>query len=244
MRKELILVCDWDKSLSPVYMPSVYIKKHTKLTDSEYWKLVNDPSSPVKTPELAYLWSLSRQVLEPDFFDTELTRSKLEELGQTIPLCPGALDFLSQMWGRGIQIHIVTTGLTHFLAQHPARRYITSVHGSSYADEGLQTVAEIITAADKVRCLHEISNGDLSRIVYIGDGGSDYWAMKAAIEGGGMAAGVWDTSLPRSITQVVQLQKDLGLNFISEADYREGSSLRTWLWNIFFSGRSKFEHLL
>jgi phosphoserine phosphatase len=242
MRKERILVFDWDKTLSPWYMPKAVIDALAPESEIAYWKGVNSPKSPVKTPELNYLWAFSKQVRE-GYYKGPVNISVLEELGQTLPMWPGAMEFLGQMWAQGIQVHIVTTGLTHFLAKHPVRRYITGIQGCSYADEGLQTISELVTAADKARCLYDISNGDLSKVVYIGDGGSDFWAMKAAIDGGGVAAGVWDPTLPKSIDQVIRLQAELGLHFMAEADYREGSGLNQWLKRILSQG-SKYEHVI
>jgi hypothetical protein len=153
------------------------------------------------------------------------------------------LEFVAEMWASGTQVHVVSTGLTHFLAKHPVRRYLSSLQGCSYADEGLQVISELITTADKARCLYEISNGDLSKVVYVGDGGSDFWAMKVTRDAGGMAAGVWDPSLPKSVDQVIRLQGDLGLNFISEADFTPKSPLVQWLHRV-LQGASKYEHVI
>lgn len=242
MRKERILVFDWDKTLSPVYSPKCIIDKFGPEDEIAYWKRVNGEPRHIKTSELNWLWNFSEQVRE-GYFNQDITIETLEAEGANLPMWPGAFDFLQEVWASGVSIHVVTTGLTHFLANHPSRRFFTGLYGSSYADQGLQTISELITPADKARCLYDISNGDLSKIVYIGDGGSDFWAMKVAVDGGGLAAGVWDPALPKSVDQVIRIQAELGLNFISEADFTPKSPLVQWLKRVLV-GASKYEHII
>ena len=224
-----VLVFDWDRTLSPIYSAEILLSTFRRdVNPRDYWQIYRDRRKTTKTMELSYMMQLSEHC-SGDYFGSPVTKTHMRELGEKIPTYPGVMALLADLHRKGILIYVVTGGVVHLLESHPAAAFFDRIYGCSYHDEALTTIEEVVTAPDKVKCIYDLSGGDLSSVVYIGDGGSDFWAMKAVRDNGGLAAGVWDPKVPQALPQVARLQSELNLNFISQADYIQGGPLEQWI---------------
>jgi hypothetical protein len=218
--------------------------------ERRFWAEANDPSRGYKCPEMAFLAHLNHYT-KPGMPMEGLKRSHLSSLGKDIPVYPGVAELFKALKDIGVEIYIISSGLTELLAEHPVAQMATEIFASSYADEDLCWPSEVITPMEKVRALYEISKGchiygihptaevpnELRRIpfpnmLYVGDGPSDVWAWSKLSKSGGHTVGVWDPEVPAGFDQIERMRKAGLLTFTGRADYDPlNSSTGFWIYN-------------
>ena len=215
--KSTSLVFDWDLTLSPVDM--IHCILDGVMSPKEYWALLDQ--SPVKTRELVTHVGFT-ETNQSGMFGRIHNKTSIAEAGKNIPLYPGALEFMNKVKGV-IPVHIITVGTIDFIVNHPLVHLVDSLQGCSYLDEAMTIIKELITPADKVRCIENVVGPDYGGVIYVGDGYSDYWAMKAVLSHGGKAVAVYHDESSYKRTLDLDAQLDGKLSLICEADYSEGS---------------------
>jgi 2-hydroxy-3-keto-5-methylthiopentenyl-1-phosphate phosphatase len=249
MAKQVAVVCDWDKTLSPRYMPHVLFDKYG-VDERAFWAEANDPSKGYINPEISFMAHLTHYT-KPGMPMEGLKRKDLPLLGSTIEVYPGVAKLFQALKDIGVEIYIVSAGLRELLAEHPVAKMATQVWASSYVDEDLSWPSEVITPIEKVRALYEISKGcdiygihptaevpdDLRRIpfkniIYVGDGPSDAFAFNKVSKSGGNAVGVWDPNVPAGFDQIERMRTSGLLNFTGRAYFDpQTSSTGFWIYN-------------
>jgi 2-hydroxy-3-keto-5-methylthiopentenyl-1-phosphate phosphatase len=249
MTKQVAVAFDWDKTLSPRYMPHVLFDAYG-VNERAFWAEANDPANGYLNPEIAFMAHLTKYT-KPGMPMAGLNRKELSRLGQRITVYPGVLELFHAFKEAGVEIYIISSGLTHLLEQHPVAQMANRVFASSYVDDALSWPSEIITPIEKIRALYEISKGcdiygihptaevpdDLRRIpfnnmIYCGDGPSDSYCFSKVIKSGGHTVGVWDPSVPASFDQIETMRKNGLLSFTGTPNFHpQEGSVGNWLLN-------------
>lgn len=249
MPKQVAVVCDWDKTLSPRYMPFVLFDRYG-VDERKFWAEANDPSHGFACPEIAFMAHLTKYTQKGMPMEG-MTSHDLVSLGRDIPVYPGVESLFKALKGLGVEIYIVSSGLKELLEEHPIAQMADKIFASSYSDKHLSWPSEVVTPIDKIRALYEISKGchihgihptaevpnHLRRIpfpnmIYIGDGPSDAFAFSKLSKSGGHTVGVWDPQVPAGFDQIEKMRKAGLLTFTGKADYDPiESSTGFWIYN-------------
>lgn len=147
---------------------------------------------------------------------------------------PGVEDFLQYLRERGVKNYILSSGSKSYLDQIKLAPYFDEIYAStlSYNKNGIVNgVEQVMTDVAKTETLKQIAlkiNGnthDLSDIVYIGDGPTDFPAMDYIKEHGGKAILVRCDDNHAGKLQTNNIQVD----FATKADFTNSSQLTSYM---------------
>lgn len=233
--KRAALIFDWDLTLSPHYMQKPLFEEY-KVEESSFWKQTKERykfyselcTSPVHE-EHEYL-NLILDYVRDGIFEG-LTNEKLSDLGKNILLYPGVQELFETFAKRsGVNIFIVTSGIADMINHFPflnRKGVFGAQFGPIIESRTIDRIISYVSAQDKVGIIDNIVRGgegfdSYEDIIYVGDGLSDFPAFKRVKSQGGKVVLVHS---PGGFPKYPPDEFDL----VAEADYRPGSSLRTFL---------------
>lgn len=254
MNKPKILIFDFDGTLTTDTWPKfwVWVKKfgyNGNFRNKELEKAISDYRKIHKDEDAWHTFF--------GFFNDLLVSSKeslstqeLLEGEKFIEYNPGAELFLQYANSSpNIKTYILSSGLKEFLQGLVVSQYFDSIYGSSVIFDDNKRITGIdmnnimsdkkkIQAIQNILAENDMIENDCSNVIYVGDGDSDGPSMKFVHENGGKCIFVYQTAQKENVTDVIQkmyghYDSEGTVDFIYEADYRPGSSLR-----------NKFEELI
>ena len=188
----------------------------------------------------------------------KISVQELLEGEQFIRYNPGLKSFLSDTYFRSnIKNYILSSGLVEFLSGLSIAKYFNGIYGSNVRfDENGNiigiNVPEIMSDEKKILAIKQIltengiSKDDCSSVTYVGDGDSDGPSMRFVHENGGRSVFVHQPQNNNALQSISKMYELYGLSnkshglqgvqgtpgfvdYICEADYRQGSKLRNIL---------------
>jgi len=242
--KKIAILYDFDKTLSITDMQEYDFIKNLGISNSEFWnetaKITNDNES---DKILAYMYMMVKLCKEKNI---NLTHDYLKECGKSVVLLPGVCDWFVRInqfafnLGYEIEHYIISSGIAEIVEGTSIYKYFKKVFGCSFLYENGIAVwpKTSVNYTQKTQYLFRIAKGslditdddtvnkkvskfeiDYKNMIYIGDGITDVPCMKLIKEKGGNSIAVY-----RNKKDIVKtLVNDDRVNFVCEADYREGS---------------------
>lgn len=250
---KIALLYDFDKTLSYKDMQEYGFLEDLGYTEpKDFWAMVEKRSHEAQMDHiLAYLYEMVNQSRVRHI---PLTRQVLGKYGKQIDYYPGVIDWFqlianeAQVRGIEVEHYILSSGLTEIIEQTEIAHHFKKIYACEFLyDEYGQAVWPKLSVnyTVKTQFLFRINKGILdidndadlnkyqkeeerpipfSRMIYIGDGFTDVPSMKLVKSNGGHAIAVHPYGVTHSETTQTLL-KDHRVDFIAEADYREGGRI-------------------
>lgn len=260
--KKLVIMYDWDQTLSPKYMSEYgLIKKMGFKNDGDYWKYCNDNLTGRygMDRELAFLYSMVELSKK---YGWDLTRKQLNAIGKKIEYFPGVEEWFERINRYGlskgvvVEHYIISSGIFEIIEGSKIYNRFRKVFASSYAydENGIAMwPAFSINYTSKTQYIFRIKKNLIdditddskinvkyphqtvvpySNMIYMGDGLTDIPCMKIVKDKGGHSFCLYSSSDPSSEIKAKVIQNDGRVNFVVDSDYREGSQIDKQVKNI------------
>src|SRR3989454_4841009 len=246
---------DFDGTLAPGSIQGhSLIPKQLKVSASDFWnagKVVAEKNDADEI--LVYLWRLIERARA---LGTPITRAMLHAHGKGTQLFNGVSEWFDRINAyareRGLKLehYVISSGNEEMINATPIARHFRRIFASRYLyDEHGHAMwpAVAINYTTKTQFLFRINKGILnswdneqinrwvpmnerpipfSRMIFIGDGGTDIPSMKMVRFQGGHSIAVFDPeSFQQSPKKVYRLIAEDRVHFVAPADYSDGSQL-------------------
>lgn len=252
MKKPIVaLLYDFDSTLATSDMQNFGFIPSLGMTPSEFWGKTTEFSNATGVERtLSYLYMMCKITKEKGI---KMTRDWLNLQGSKIEFFPGVLTWFDRInsyassLGVKVEHYLVSSGNREIVEGCPIAKEFKKVYACEFLFDSV-TKEPIwpklaINFTQKTQYFFRISKGvydanddvgvnekrpdrriPYSNIVYIGDGMTDIPAMIVAKNNGGKSIAVY----PKGKEEKVQdLYRDGRVNYVCQADYREGKELET-----------------
>ncbi len=248
--KNIAIMYDFDKTLSPKdmqeygFIPSIGLEPHA------FWAKADELSTKCNMDRiLSYMYLMIKEAKKKDI---PITRTSFSELGQSVVLFEGVVDWFDRIneYGKtmGLEIthYILSSGLKEIIEGTPIYDKFTNVYASEfhYNERGnADWPVRAVNYTTKTQYIFRISKGILNvnddynlnskiddkdrfipyrNLIYIGDGITDVPCMKIVKERGGHSIAIYQDK-DSSIAR--KLVDDDRINFLCRADYSKGKDV-------------------
>lgn len=148
----------------------------------------------------------------------------------------GVAEFLEMLHRNGIRNYLLSSGLKVFLEKVSVASYFEDIYATifTYNQDAEATGFEFLMSdKNKVIAIKEILEKNLIRggdncadVVYIGDGLTDYDAMKYVKEHGGTTVFVYHDANSKDVSSI---KEENIIDFFAKADFSQNSELYTYM---------------
>lgn len=248
--KNIAIMYDFDKTLSPKdmqeygFIPSIGLEPHA------FWAKADELSTKCNMDRiLSYMYLMIKEAKKKDI---PITRTSFSDLGQSVVLFDGVIDWFDRIneYGKslGLEIthYILSSGLKEIIEGTPIYDKFTNVYASEfhYNERGnADWPVRAVNYTTKTQYIFRISKGILNvnddynlnskiddkdrvipyrNLIYIGDGITDVPCMKIVKERGGHSIAIYQDK-DSSIAR--KLIDDDRINFLCRADYSKGKDV-------------------
>lgn len=249
MNKPIIaMMYDFDKTLCTKDMQEYSFIPRVNMDSAQFWSEVTKVAEGDKMDRiLAYMYYMLKIANKEDI---PIHKHDFVEAGKNIELYPGVETFFERMnaYGESLGIHIehyiISSGLKEIIQGSNLKDKFKKIYACEFHYD-VNGVADwpslVVNYTNKTQFLFRINKGVLSisedeqlnefvpdidrripfrNMIYMGDGLTDVPCMKLVKENGGQSIAVYTKK-----EKVLDLLENRRVDFISEADYREGSEL-------------------
>lgn len=250
-RKPIIAIMyDFDKTLSTKDMQEFGFIPKLSMSSEQFWGEVSAlQKSENMDPVLAYLRHMLKKASEKG---VRVTREAFVELGKDIEYFPGVEDWFSRIddYGRqnGVTIehYVISSGIKEIIEGSSIKDRFEKIYACEflYDENGVAVWPKLtVNYTNKTQFLFRINKGVLDvwddknlntyvpdeerrvpfrNMIYIGDGLTDVPCMKLVKSNKGQAIAVF-RKYKKGVA--AQLMSENRVDFITEADYRDGGEL-------------------
>lgn len=267
---KIALLYDFDKTLSYKDMQEYGFFDDLKIEDSKsFWGHVTQKAENEEMDHI--LTYLHEMIVQTQARGIKLSREMLGRYGSQIEFYPGVLDWfkhinaIAEELNIELEHYIISSGLKEIIENTPIASYFKKIYACEYLyDDNGQAVWPKLSVnyTIKTQFLYRINKGildinndaDLNRyqkeedrpipfshMIYVGDGFTDVPSMKLVKMNGGHAIAVVPYG-KKSTHESQTLFEDKRVDFVAEADYREGQEIDQIIQAIFKSLLAK-KHL-
>lgn len=143
----------------------------------------------------------------------------------------GVIEFLSMLHQNNISNYLLSSGLKVFLEKVSISSYFKEIYATIFTYnqdyeangfEFLMSDKNKVIAIKEILKKNSIDNEDCSSIIYIGDGLTDYYAMKYIKEHGGTSIFVYKDLNSKDM---LSIKKENVVDFYTKADFSQNSKL-------------------
>lgn len=223
----MIIIYDFDGTLTPYTLPQYKIVKDCGYTDSKINNRVKREMEENKLDLYEAYWKVYINI----FLESGIIMSK-ENIcygAKDTQFNLGVIDYFRrfQSSNTGIKHYIVTSGIKDYIEETPIAEFIDGIFGVEFKKEnGVYTsVSNLLSDKKKVDIIKKIreENNDTSDIVYFGDGLTDRFAFEYVHEIGG--TNVFVSTNKNSETNYNKINSEKIIDKYFEGDYSENSQI-------------------
>lgn len=247
----IVLMYDFDNTLSPSDMQSFTYMPMVHTTPSEFWKIADSLCTSEKMdPNLSYMYLMLEKAKEQGI---RPTRKWMVSLGAGVQLYPGLtkwferLDQYAQELNCTIEHYVISSGIKEMIEGTNIYKYFTKVYACEYyygKDGTAIWPKNVVNYTTKTQFLFRISKGAFElddsavvnqhvpevqkhapfrNMIYIGDGSTDIPCMQLVRDRGGESIAVYPDAKSKAIAE--SLLAEDRVSFIEKADYSANSPL-------------------
>lgn len=228
-----IIIYDFDGTLTPYAMPKFEILEKSGLNDGAYnpqFLALSNERAKVKNIDLySAMYEVYIELIKKAGF--KLTDENFCLGSDTVEYNLGVIEYLEMLCQNGVNNYLLSSGIKVFLEQVSISKYFKEIYATVFTyDDNLEAdgVEFLMSDKNKVVAIKEIllkngiSNEDCSDIIYIGDGLSDYYAMKYVHEQGGTSIFVYNNVESKEIQSI---REENVVDFYFKNDFSENGEL-------------------
>ena len=251
MKEKIVAIMyDFDKTLCTRDMQEYTFIPDLGMDVASFWKDANKLRQVDKMDSvLTYMYLMKHK---RDEIGKHLTADYLHQIGADIELFPGVEEWFSNInkyasqYGIKLEHYVISSGVKEIIEGSKIGKYFEKIYASEfyYDENGYAVWPKIaINYTNKTQFLMRINKGVLdtsddylinkkmraedkripfSNMIYIGDGITDVPCMKLTKEGGGYSIAVYTD---KNYKDAKDLYDDERINFLVDADYRDGSKM-------------------
>lgn len=147
----------------------------------------------------------------------------------------GVIEFLNMLCENGVSNYLLSSGVKVFLEKVSISSYFKEIYATTFTYdqnneanglEFLMSDKNKVIAIKEILQKNRIDNEDCSSIIYIGDGFTDYYAMKYIKEHGGTSIFVYHDLNSKDMQSIKE--KDV-VDFYAETDFSQNSELYNYV---------------
>lgn len=236
MRKKIIIIYDFDGTLTPYPMPKFEILEKCGLTEKDTNNFYKQVKNKIITKNIN-----SYQAIYETYFETiknagyKVTDENLCIGCKNVTYNTGVYDFLSSLQKNGIKNYLVSSGLKVFLDNVKISKFFSKIYATTFNyDENneVNSINYLMTDKNKVEKIKEIlkennyNENNCSNVIYIGDGLTDTYAMEYVKNNNGVSIFVYYDENSKEIEAIKQ--KDV-VTFYAPADFSSSSELSNYV---------------
>lgn len=249
-RKTVVaFVYDYDHTLCTTDMQNYSFIQSLKIKPDQFWSAANELSEKENMePILSYMYLM---IEESKKRNLPINRDSFVQLGKDIKYFPGVETFFERIneYGKekGVEVehYIISSGNKEIIEGSSIYKYFKKVFACEYlyVDGVAVWPKSVVNYTTKTQFLYRINKGVLNlaendkvnastpdsekpipfqNMIYIADGETDVPCMKTVRANGGTAIAVYDR---RKKSPAHKLFNERRVDFLTEADYTEGSQL-------------------
>lgn len=235
-----IIVYDFDGTLTPFSLPKFEILEKCGMKDGAYNPLfleLSQKRSKEKSIDLYQaMYDTYFQIIKEAGF--ELTDKNFCLGSDDVIYNNDVMFFLDSLCKNGISNYLLSSGIKVFLEKISIAPYFKDIYATTFKYDHNNEVIGIdflMSDKNKVTAIKEIlqknGNGidDCSDLIYIGDGFTDYYAMKYVKEHGGTSIFVYTNPNNKDIAKIKE--KNV-VDFYAKADYSQKGELNSYVKKI------------
>ncbi|OGE88288.1 MAG: phosphoserine phosphatase [Candidatus Doudnabacteria bacterium RIFCSPLOWO2_02_FULL_49_13] len=254
-KRPTIAICyDFDGTLSPKSMQEYGYIQELKITPKNFWAEAKKLAKEQKADEiLTYMHLMLEKATRQN--GVQVTSKAFKNFGKNLKLFKGVKSWFKRInqyartHGIKCEHYIISSGIKEMILGSEISKEFKYIYASSFIyDQYGRAIwpAHALNYTTKTQCLFRINKGLLdpsdntkinsylpeaerpipfSRMVYIGDGDTDIPCMKLVKEQGGYSIAVYKPGSQKKKPQARGLLKVHRVNFVTPADYRNGSPL-------------------
>lgn len=244
------MMYDFDKTLCSKNMQEYSFIPNMGLSEEEFWTAANELSKSLQMDGiLAYMWLM---INESKKNSKSIHRKDFVKLGKALEFYDGVSEWFDRIneYGRkvGVQVehYIISSGLREIIEGSSIYKKFKDVYACEYMYDENDIACwpkNVVNYTTKTQFLFRINKGvaDLSddktlndfvpederrvpfrNMIYIADGITDVPCMKLVKTNGGYSIAVYQK---KKKDQANELLKNDRVNFVAQANYKEGSEL-------------------
>lgn len=253
-KKIRVAICyDFDGTLSPGNMQEYGFFPGLKGQGKNFWQEASSLAKESHAdPILAYMRLM---VLRANEGNLLITRKAFRDYGKSVKLYEGVNDWFKRindygkLKGLAIEHYIVSSGLKEMVEGSSVGKEFEKIYACSFIYDQHDVAkwpAVAVNYTTKTQFLFRINKGveddndnktinafipdserpiPFSRMIYIGDGATDIPCMKLVKDKGGTSIAVYPPKTQKKHKEAEKLITDQRVNYISNADYTDGSRL-------------------
>ena len=248
----IALCYDFDGTLSPGNMQEYDFIPKLQSSPAEFWTHTRSIAKEQDADEiLAYMYHMCKEAEKKEI---KIQRSDFRDFGRGVELFPGLVENDGLSWfkninsyaaqyGAVVKHYIISSGIKEMIEGTAIAGEFDKIFASTFMYDLYGVAhwpAQAINYTTKMQFLFRINKGILDinrdinnfmpederpvpfrRMVYFGDGSTDIPAMKLVRTQGGYSVAVHGPGVKRPES----LLSENRVNYVAEADYREGSDL-------------------
>ena len=174
----MILIYDFDGTLTPYSMPQYEVLKQSGYDDERLINKMDELSSQYKTMYNIYYKCYETILAENNI---PMTRENICKGAKNVKYNKGVEDYFKyfQSSNTGLKHYVVSTGLQDYIEETIISKYLDGIYGTRYKESGI-IFESIINAMKKVDIIKSIQeeNGGTNDVIYFGDGLTDGCAFE------------------------------------------------------------------
>lgn len=232
-----IIIYDFDGTLTPYSLPKFEILEKSGMKDGAYNPQFLELSQKRVKDENIDLYKATYntyfEIIKNAGF--KLTDENFSIGYDNVEYNNGVTEFLSMLYQSNISNYLLSSGLKVFLKKISISSYFKEIYATTFTYnqdyeatgfEFLMSDKNKVVAIKEILKKNNIDNEDCSSIIYIGDGFTDYYAMKYIKDHGGVSIFVYQDS---DIKDMQSIKEKNVVDFYTKADFSQNSELYNYV---------------
>ena len=232
-----IIIYDFDGTLTPYSLPKFEILEKSGMKDGAHNPQFLELSQ--KRPKLENI-DLYRAMYDTYFeiiknAGFKLTNENFSLGYDNVNYNNGVVYFLNMLYQNNISNYLLSSGIKVFLEKVSISPYFKEIYATTFTynqDYEANGIEFLMNDKNKVIAIKEIlkkngiENENCSTVIYIGDGFTDYYAMKYIKEHGGTSIFVYKNLNSKDMQSIKE--RDV-VDFYTEADFSQNGELYNYV---------------
>lgn len=235
-----IIIYDFDGTLTPYSLPKFDILEKCGIIDGarnpKFLELSQKKSKELNIDLYKAIYDTYFEIIKES--NLKLNNENFSLGCDSVEYNKGVIEFLNLLKQNKITNYLLSSGIKVFLEKTSISSYFKEIYATSftYNQDGeangfefLMSDKNKVTAIKEILQKNRINNEDCSNIIYIGDGLTDYYAMKYIKEHSGTSIFVYKDLANKDMDII---KKENIVDIFTKADFSKNSELYNYIKNI------------